>query len=122
MKALIKVTKQELFKEIQNTVDSRDLHESLGIASRHRDWINLSLESVMATENIDFELREFARYATGGKPQKVYTLTMDIAKEIAMIQKNQTGKDMGVVSVLHLSLSIKQECLFNFYTKSTYCT
>lgn len=81
MNELIKVT----YEENKALVSARELHEFLKVKQDFSDWIKKQLESVDATENIDFTLLKGKTSELGGRPSTEYILTLDIAKEINMI-------------------------------------
>lgn len=81
MNELIKVT----YEENKALVSARELHEFLKVKQDFSDWIKKQLESVDATENIDFTLLKGKTSESGGRPSTEYILTLDIAKEINMI-------------------------------------
>lgn len=78
MNELIKVT----YEENKALVSARELHEFLKVKQDFSDWIKKQLESVDATENIDFTLLKGKTSELGGRPSTEYILTLDIAKEI----------------------------------------
>lgn len=81
MNELIKVT----YEENKALVSARELHEFLKVKQDFSDWIKKQLESVDATENIDFTLLKGKTSESVGRPSTEYILTLDIAKEINMI-------------------------------------
>lgn len=86
---LIKVNKEN------NTVSARELHKFLEIRTRFNDWfermINYGFE-----ENSDFRLVTQKRVTNNPKnPYTIetdYEITLDMAKELSMIQRTEKGK------------------------------
>jgi len=72
------------------TVLARDLHEFLEIKTGFRHWFPRMCEYGFE-EGIDFNPVIFD-HPQNGQPIKDYQLTLDMAKEIAMIQRNECGK------------------------------
>ena len=89
MKELIKVTKDD--KGI-SVVSGRDLHEFLGINTEYKKWFNRMTEYGF-TENADF-VRVTQKCHTPGGIQNItdHAITLDMAKEISMIQRTDKGK------------------------------
>ena len=79
----------------KNKVDGRSLHEFLQIETPFKKWIDRMLEYGFV-EGVDFWTEDKnVRRADGAiMPQKLteYELTIDMAKEISMIQRNERGK------------------------------
>lgn len=71
------------------TLSARELHEFLEIDSNFTTWFKRMCEYGF-DEGADFipHLEE----STGGRPSTDYEITLDMAKEIAMIQRNEKGK------------------------------
>jgi anti-repressor protein len=71
------------------TVSARELHEKLSINSNFTTWFNRMTEYGF-TEGTDFfpKMEE----STGGRPSTDYEISMDMAKEICMIQRTPEGK------------------------------
>ncbi|QHJ73778.1 putative antirepressor [Butyrivibrio virus Ceridwen] len=71
------------------TVSARELHEKLSINSNFTTWFNRMTEYGF-TEGTDFfpKMEE----STGGRPSMDYEISMDMAKEICMIQRTPEGK------------------------------
>lgn len=76
-------------------VSSRELHEKLQIGTRYNDWFNRILEYGFE-ENIDY-IAHTQKRVTAQKNEITlndYILKLDMAKEIAMIQRNDIGKQI----------------------------
>ena len=72
------------------TVLARDLHEFLEVGTDFRHWFPRMCEYGF-TEDTDYTLVIFD-HPQNGQPTKDYQLTIEMAKEIAMIQRNEKGK------------------------------
>lgn len=86
MNNLIKINVNEKQEPI---VSGRELHEVLGVESNYTTWFNRMCEYGF-TENIDF--LPILEKSTGGRPEQNHAIKLDMAKEIAMIQRNEQGK------------------------------
>ncbi|MDC7221571.1 MAG: antA/AntB antirepressor family protein [Spirochaetales bacterium] len=77
-------------------VDSRLLHKALGVRSYHADWIRRRIENYGFEEGNDYFLSQYSKMSngikTGGKLKKDYLLTLDMAKELCMIENTDVGK------------------------------
>lgn len=71
------------------TVLGRDLHTFLEVETEYRHWFPRMCEYGF-TEEVDF--RSFLNESTGGRPAQDHQLTIDMAKEISMLQRNAKGK------------------------------
>lgn len=74
-----------------NRVDGRELHEFLQIETPFKKWIDRMLEYGFV-EGVDFWTKMSKTLPQGGRPAMEYALTIDMAKEISMIQRNERGK------------------------------
>ena len=90
MKELIKITTDSQGVQL---VSARDLYDELVPATPFKKWIDRMLEYGF-TENQDFTVVDiFVRNSNGGRQTIIdYALTLDTAKEIAMIQRTEQGK------------------------------
>lgn len=87
MNDLIKVNKQG-----EQVVSGRRLHKFLGVHERYNDWINRMLEYGFE-ESIDYMgFTVFSVKPKGGRPSKDHILTLDMAKELCMIQRSDIGR------------------------------
>lgn len=77
----------------QLTVLARDLHEFLELGTKFNDWFKRMLKYGF-DENIDYvAVTQKKVTAQGNKSEYIdYQLTLDMAKEISMIQRNEKGK------------------------------
>jgi anti-repressor protein len=71
------------------TVLGRELHEFLEVKTAYKDWFPRMAEYGF-TESLDFST--ILSESTGGRPATDHQLTIDMAKEIAMLQRNEKGK------------------------------
>lgn len=83
-------------QEDGNTVVSgRELHEFLEVTTRYNDWFKRML-GYGFTENSDFVLLTQKRVTNNPKNPVTeitdHAMTLDMAKEIAMIQRTEKGK------------------------------
>lgn len=73
-------------------VSGRELHDFLGVREQYPQWFTRMVDYGFA-ENVDFiSLPEKSVKPHGGRPQVDHALTLDVAKEIAMIQRTDKGK------------------------------
>lgn len=73
----------------QPTVSARDLYEFLEVKDHFRTWFPRMCEYGFE-EGKDF--RAFFRESTGGRPSQDAEITIDMAKELCMLQRNEKGK------------------------------
>lgn len=79
-------------------VDARELHEFLGSKRRFSDWIKQRINKYGFVENEDFftnhkiVIRENSN-KQGASKSKEYYLTLNMAKELAMVENNQKGRE-----------------------------
>lgn len=65
-------------------MDARSLHGWLGVKTEFRKWFGRVVEDYGFEEGESF-VPSLSRNPSGGRPRKDYLLTLDVAKEIAMI-------------------------------------
>ncbi|MCT4419022.1 oxidoreductase [Leuconostoc falkenbergense] len=88
---------QEIIKINQNEqgevrVNARELHEALEIKTQFNKCIERMIEYGF-TEGIDF-WSFLSKTQNGGRPSVEYNLTISMAKEVAMLQRNEKGKEV----------------------------
>lgn len=75
-------------------VSGRQLHEALGVKTPYSMWFDRMIEYGF-TENQDFLLNNFVKQTGRGGHNKVdHIIKLDMAKEIAMIQRSERGKQV----------------------------
>lgn len=72
------------------TVSARELHEKLNIGTRFNDWFPRMTEYGFV-EGIDF-YSKMSKTENGGRPSTDYEISVDMAKQICMIQRTPEGK------------------------------
>lgn len=91
MNELINVTLNENHEPV---VSGRQLHEALGVKTKYADWFNRMIDYGF-TENQDFLLLKNEQQTGRGGHNKVdHIIKLDMAKEIAMIQRTDKGKEV----------------------------
>ena len=83
--------------EGEATVNARDLHEFLEVGKDFSTWIQDRIVKFEFVENQDFtifpENGENSSERGRGRPSKDYHLTLDMAKELAMVERTPRGKE-----------------------------
>jgi len=73
-----------------NTVNARDLHEFLENKDHFSTWIKDRIKQYDFVENQDFVL--FSENSEKGRPKQEYHLSINMAKELSMVERNDKGK------------------------------
>lgn len=76
----------------EKVVYGTELHEVLKVKSRYREWIDRRLADIDAVEYEDFEAAEIS--APSGQSRKEHIIRLDTAKEMAMLERNDIGKQV----------------------------
>lgn len=71
------------------TVNGRDLHDALQIKTAYKDWFPRMCEYGFS-EGTDF--CSFLSESSGGRPAVNHQLTIDMAKQLCMIQRTEIGR------------------------------
>ena len=91
MNELINITKTTINDEEVNAVNARDLHEKLGVKRDFSNWIKDRLEGF--TEGQDFTVAKIGEGKNRGRFAPIeYIISLDVAKHIAMLERNEQGK------------------------------
>jgi len=93
---LIPVFTGEIGNISQNIVDGRTLHAFLGCRSRFGNWMALRIKQYDFQDGIDFVWNNKIIISKGrGGSRKVidYNLTLDMAKELSMVERTPKGKE-----------------------------
>ena len=77
----------------EKVVYGTELYGVLRVKSKFADWVKNRLKDCDALENEDFQ--SFSKILEkGGRPQTEYIIKLDIAKEMAMLERNEKGKQV----------------------------
>ena len=95
MEELVKINENEKGDIL---INGRELHQFLEVKTKYIDWVNRMLEYGFE-ENIDFiEFNELSQKKEGSRlverTVKTHMLKISMAKEIAMLQRNEKGKQI----------------------------
>lgn len=88
MKDLIKIENTSIGDAFVPTVSARELHEFLGVGKHFATWVSNRLTTLGAEENKDFLILPQSG-KNSGRPRNEYFLTIDIAKHLAMMERNE---------------------------------
>ena len=86
MNELIKITE----KKGQQLVSARELHEFLEVNSRFNDWIGNRIRKYEFEEGNDYT--KILVQCIRGQNEYDYAITIDMAKELSMVENNEKGK------------------------------
>jgi len=90
MQDLIAITRTDIGTTTVPTVNARDLHGFLEVQTDFKNWIVRRIEEYDFEEGKDF--RSFLTESTGGRPSKDYALSVDMAKELSMVERTPRGR------------------------------
>ncbi|MGL4673804.1 MAG: antA/AntB antirepressor family protein, partial [Wohlfahrtiimonas sp.] len=90
MKQLIKISQSMIDDQQLQTVNARELHEFLEVKSRFNDWIKNRINEYGFTENHDYA--SLTKILVSGGQQIEYFISLNMAKELAMVERNEKGK------------------------------
>lgn len=71
-------------------VDARSLHSALENATKFAMWFSRRIEEFMFEEGIDF-FPNLGK-SSGGRPATEFTISIDMAKELCMLEKSDLGR------------------------------
>jgi anti-repressor protein len=94
MNELIQINERLIGDDTIQAVNARDLHAFLEVGKDFSTWVRDRIEQYKFVENQDFgifpEIGENSE--RGGRPSKEYAISLDMAKELAMVERNDKGK------------------------------
>lgn len=82
-------------------VDARSLHQRLGVQTKFTEWIKRRIEEygfleatdyMCLTESLTEVFPKNEKNPKGGRPEKHYYLSLDTAKELAMVERTEQGR------------------------------
>ena len=91
MNEIINITRTTINEEEVNAVNARELWQKLESKQRFADWIKDRLEGF--TEGQDHVFHKITKnLPSGGRPEVDYIISIDVAKHIAMLERNEQGR------------------------------
>lgn len=75
------------------TVNARDLHAFLGVGKKFASWIVDRIEQFGFIEGVDFIVIPDSGKNSDGRPKKEYAVSIGMAKELCMVERNAKGKE-----------------------------
>ncbi|EPH4735364.1 antA/AntB antirepressor family protein [Escherichia coli] len=93
---LIPVFNGTIDNETTLLVNARDLHSFLGVGRMFAHWVKERIAEYGFVENQDFVIacQNWQAKGRGGHNRKDYHLTLDTAKELAMVERNEKGRQI----------------------------
>ena len=93
MDELIKIEKSSVGGDLIETVNARELHRFLEVGKVFASWIKDRIEQYNFIENIDYGVfTATGNNLSGGRPSKEYAISIDMAKELAMVERSDEGR------------------------------
>ena len=74
----------------EKVVNARELHSYLNVERDFSTWINQRILDYGFVEGPDFST--FLGKSKGGRPPKEYVLTLEMGKELGMVERNEEGR------------------------------
>ncbi len=98
MKNLINIEQKAIGTTHVQTVDARELHSFLEVGKRFASWVSERIEQFGFIENQDFIVFDFPDSGNqvghgGDRRSKEYHLSLDMAKELSMVERTPKGKE-----------------------------
>lgn len=90
MTALVPVEERAVGGELVQTVDAPELWLFLDVDTPFDTWISRRIEQYEFQPGSDFST--FLSESSGGHPAHQFHLTLDMAKDLSMVERNARGK------------------------------
>ncbi|WP_324171965.1 antA/AntB antirepressor family protein [Sulfurimonas sp.] len=95
MQELIKINQTIIGTETTNSVNSRELHQTLEIGRDYSTWMKNQIDTLGLDDNVDYiTAPHLGGAVNGGQNAKDYIITTDTAKHIAMASRTPKGKEV----------------------------
>ena len=86
----VEIIQGDLTNSAEKHCDARDLHGALGVRRDFSTWFKDRVDQYGFIEGEDFSPN--LGKSLGGRPATNYMITLDMAKELAMIENNEIGR------------------------------
>lgn len=93
MNQLIKIETKTIGNDEVNAINARELHAFLEVGKDFSNWIKGRIEQYDFIQGIDFTVfANSGENLLGGRPKQDYIISIDMAKELSMVERNEKGK------------------------------
>lgn len=87
------MTLRDIAGKRMNTVNARELHAFLNVGRDFSSWIKDRIDEYGFIHGVDYVVfTKFGENHKGGIPQKEYAVSIDMAKELSMVERNEQGR------------------------------
>ena len=88
---LIQVSKECIgSQDAVNAVNAKELNSKLGVKTKFVDWMKRAIEKYGFEDGVDFI--SFLGKSEGGRPSAEYSVTLDMVKELCMLDDSDKGR------------------------------
>lgn len=88
------ITPQIINANAIQTVNARELHEFLGVGRDFTNWIKARIDKYDFVEGVDYLLAKIGeQLSSGTKYKSDYHISINMAKELSMVENNEKGKE-----------------------------
>ena len=95
MNSLIKIGSSKISGQQKQTINARELHQFIESKREFATWIKQRITRYGFTENEDFTIDKIVKRGNSGSQTYIdYHITLDMAKELAMIENNEKGRQV----------------------------
>lgn len=95
MNELITISSRRIGEQEVKTVNARDLHAFLGVRRDFTDWVKARIKQYGFVAGIDYLLlKTEEQLPSGTKHRTEYVITIDMAKELSMVERNEKGREV----------------------------
>ena len=91
MNDLIKIVNTKISDAEIKTVNARELHAFLESRQEFANWIKSRIADFGFIDDQDF-LTILSKTPNGGRPSREYYISLDMAKELSMVERNDKGR------------------------------
>lgn len=94
MENIITINTENINGQNVQAVNARDLHGFLEVGRDFSSWVKDRIGQYDFEENLDYLVfHKTGENSSGGRPAKEYHISLDMAKELAMVERNAKGKE-----------------------------
>ena len=94
MDEIINITKTTINNEEVNAVNARELWEKLEVKTQFNHWIGRRIKDYGFEDGVDFTVVKNGHGVNGQFQPTEYIISIDMAKELAMVENNERGREI----------------------------